>query len=988
MRVVAMVGEIVMLPGRNVDGQLRQLVAEERNVPGDIGRIQQDLNNRQSVSVTVDPPRSPGGDPSLLVHGSTYVLRLHLRQRGDAYTIAAVMPLRLRDHDRLARGCLMLQRVRWRMVYTPVDIPRGSDSHWPDLLHEWGRLTDSLAVAAGSPTLTEVHERFLSTVARVIDATEEITKKTERAQVFPYREVAATGEVRHGTQGVYEFRVVGAGRPDRRAIVEVRSVPGQRGQVTRVGESVTVKFDEPVDFHRIPQQGQLEVRPNAVVHQTRRAAVNMLRDRQARNTGLLRVLVDNQLQTFTPATAEPTEELDNDQLEAFRRALTVPDLLGVLGPPGTGKTRTISQIVYANVTAPVADPDCGRVLLTSHTNRAVDNILPRLHPDLLVVRVGNEDSVTEDGKPYLLELRAAGLRQEILNATEPTKNAYQNHDHVAQWLAELDGQLAAMAAGLTRESQAHAALDAARRAVGGESQVAVDTLAATLEYRGTKLRHIQTGIARWSRRRKKAAARVNRRVIRGCYRFLVRRADQRLAAKQAEHTRLGQDHEQLQEELAQARSRLDAVTRDVPAVRAAVSEVDSAARDRAETCAAACDAESACRLAVTPMEVPPPVHTGAEPPALHADLTHFSSWLRDRLPVFAARARLLHDWHTTVSGETRQLYPELIRYADVIAATAIGSGSRDVLSDVEFDLAVVDEAGQIAVPDILVPLARAKRGVVVGDHRQLPPFLNDDVKKWGVADGDPDVEALLTKSALEHMVERFPASNVVPLTLQRRMPALIANFISSAFYERRLHTAVERPHRDQLFARQFAFVDSSGLPALTRHETEAVVEAFGRQGFVNEAEAELLVRIAEHYHRLRAEWAVIVPYKAQVDLIQSSLSGIVGSSATVELNVGTVDSFQGGERDVILYGFTRSNPGRRVGFLDELRRANVAFTRAKQQLVLVGDLRMLADANNVRFRTLIRELRGYLREHGDIRRYQDVRDRLDDGDKGHEPWQN
>jgi hypothetical protein len=989
VRVVNVAGEIVMIPGRSLDEQLRRMVVDRARVAADITAIQADLNSRQAVSVTVEQPRaSRRGDASLLVHGSTYVMRLYLRDRGDAYTIASVTPLRLRDHDRLARGCLLLTRVRWRMAYTPMEIPAGSHSHWQILLAEWGRLADGLAEAASAPALTAAHERFLDTMSRVIDETERITKETERAQVFPYRKMTATGEVRHGLQSVYEFHVVGPGQPEQGAFVEVRGVPAQRGRVTRVAESVTVKFDQPIDFDRFPRQGHLEVRPSGVVHQTRRAAVNLLRERQARNTGLLRVLVDNQLQPLTSRTAEPTERLDDDQLAAFRKALVVPDMLGVLGPPGTGKTRTISQIVHANVTTPATGEDYRRVLVTAHTNRAVDNILPRLPADLLVVRIGNEDSVTEDGKPYLLELRAADLRQEILNATEPTKNAYGNHRHAAQWLTELDRRLTAMATTLIRESQSHGALAAARRTAGGSAQVAVDALAATVDIRETKLRRTEAKIVRWNQRRGKAAARGDRRLSGGYHRFLVRRADRRLAARQAEHLRLTQDHERLREELRQARSQLDAATRHVPEVRAAASEVHSATRGRVEACGAAREAEAACRMAVTPMEIPPPVRIDAEPPALHADLAHFSSWLHTRLPVFAARARLLQEWHSEVSGETRQLYPELIRYADVVAATAIGSGSRPELSDVEFDLAVVDEAGQIAMPDILVPLVRVRRGVVVGDHRQLPPFLDDEVKKWGVADGDPAVEALLTKSALELMVERFPLGNVVPLTLQRRMPAVIADFISSAFYEHQLHTDVVRPHRDQLFARQFVFVDTSSLPALTRHETGADVEAFGRRGFVNEAEAELLVRLAVHYHRLRAEWAVIVPYKAQVDLIQSRLSGIAGSSALVALNVGTVDSFQGGERDVILYGFTRSNPERRVGFLDELRRANVAFTRAKQQLVLVGDLPMLADATNPRFRALIRDLRDYLGEHGDIRRYQDIRDRLDDSDRGHEAWEN
>jgi superfamily I DNA and/or RNA helicase len=227
---------------------------------------------------------------------------------------------------------------------------------------------------------------------------------------------------------------------------------------------------------------------------------------------------------------------------------------------------------------------------------------------------------------------------------------------------------------------------------------------------------------------------------------------------------------------------------------------------------------------------------------------------------------------------------------------------------------------------------------------------------------------------LELLVRKFPQVNVVPLTLQRRMPKAIADFISTAFYGGQLHTDVDRAHRDELFAQPFAFVDTSTLPARTRAESKSGKrqEEWGRAGYVNHAEADLLVQLAAYYHRRNAEWAVIVPYRAQVDLISRRLGRVVGSSGTVELNVGTVDSFQGGERDVILYGFTRSNQNGNIGFLDELRRANVAFTRAKHLLVLVGDLSTLTCTTDHGFRELARSLRDHVTAHGDLRSYQDV----------------
>jgi hypothetical protein len=125
-------------------------------------------------------------------------------------------------------------------------------------------------------------------------------------------------------------------------------------------------------------------------------------------------------------------------------------------------------------------------------------------------------------------------------------------------------------------------------------------------------------------------------------------------------------------------------------------------------------AAHASRAAIGGSEPPPVVRDTPDPVAVRHDLTTLVSWLRARLPLLDARARLLEDWHREVSGATTQLHPELIRYAHVVAATTIGTASRPELSDVDFDLAIVDEAGQIGTADLLVPLVRARRAVLVG----------------------------------------------------------------------------------------------------------------------------------------------------------------------------------------------------------------------------------------------------------------------------------
>ena len=979
MRVVSIPGTFVLIPGRNLEAQHRAQAHDHPSIPRSLTEIEADLNARDSVSVTFDAPRRQGDDPSLFVHGSTYAVRLFLRSNAgkgrvpDSYTIASVVPLRLRDHHRLARGCLLVRHARWLVVPHAQGIPPNSDSHWTRLAAEWASLNEG-RVTSGTPALTTNQETFLDTVAKVVEATEKIALTTARsAKPFAYRKVVPTGELRHGTQSAHDFHLLAPQPPDKGTFVQVRGEPQQRGQVTRVvNRVITVRFDRPVDFGRIPPQGYLEESPSTVVYQKQREAVGLLRDRLAANTRLLSAMVDNRLERVSMPDAEPTEPLDDDQLAAFRKAVAVEDMLLVLGPPGTGKTRTISQIVGAVASVSTPSKDHRRVLVTSHTNRAVDNVLPRLPKELLTVRVGSESVVTEEGKPYLLEWLAADLREEIVGRVAIGLDAYGQIENAASWGLELDRQIGVRAAATDREARALAELAATRREFGGAAQALVDRWAAEHDAGAARLQRCESVLAKTMSRRQRAGERGGIPMLGALFRLLARRADRRLAQVDAERTRLRESHEQARRALESAHHELDAATREVPAVRRAQAAVATATRDRVQADSAAGVAADACRTALAPLTTVP--RLGVDPLTRHADLQHLSSWLHATVPVLRARARLLADWQNAASGETSQLYPELVRYADVLAATCVGAASRPELSDVDVDLAIVDEAGQIGVPDALIPLVRARRAVLVGDHRQLPPFLDTEVAEWGAADGDPIVRTLLSTSVLELLARRFPRDNVVPLTWQRRMPKMIADFISTAFYGGQLHTAVHRTHRDELFTQPFAFVDTSTLSARSRAETRSGKgqEAWGRTGYVNNAEADLLVRLASHYHRLGAEWAVIVPYRAQVDNLRRRLGPVVGGSAVVELNVGTVDSFQGGERDVILYGFTRSNENGNVGFLDELRRANVAFTRAKNQLVLVGDLTTLTDATNSGFRELARSLRDHVVAHGDLRDYLEV----------------
>ena len=976
-RAIALPGTIFLVPGKNLDGAWRQKVRDHPHLPASPRAADSDLNamNAQGgVPARIEPPRSGGTDPSLLLYGRTYVLRLFPTGRRSGYIIASIGPLRLEDHQRLATASLQIRPAQWEVEFELRQLPTGATAFWPQLQEEWAACRRAAAAQPVTGALAGRHAEFLATVDRLIDADEKISaEKADPSAAFPYRTVKPTGERRYSRHSFYEFDFAGP-PPEAETFVQVRGEPEQRGQVTRrTGTSAVIRFHQPVGWDRIPPQGQLERTPSSVVYRTQREAVTLLRDGTSRNPSLLSVVVDHRTAPVRPAPDEPSEPLDTDQRAAFRAALGVPDMLLVLGPPGTGKTRVISQIARS-VAIGSAEREPGRVLVTSHTHRAVDNVLTRLPSGLLAIRVGSEGKVTADGQPYLIERQATELRQQIVNTADRSLAAYIDMPFLEPWVGELTDRNDRLGAAAWAYEEAHAVFEATRRAVGGPAQARVEEIVA--------------GQARIERAITRSADRVTRLAQRhGCLRertgwpllgavfgLLARRAERRLAAEQDDGRELHAARERAQGELARAERELDTATRDHHSVVEARTTAEKAARHRAECRDEALSAARACRDIVCGIE-PFPFRLDQErPDDTERELAGCHTWLTKRLPVLLARERLLTEWHAEVSGETDQLFPELTRYANVVAATCIGAASRPELSDVDFDLAIVDEAGQIGVANALVPLVRARRAVLVGDDKQLPPYLDADVEAWGETAGDQVIRDLLTKSVLELLVDKLPAANVVPLTWQRRMPAAIADFISASFYGGTLRTAVTREHRDVLFRSPLAFVDTASLPTAARSERSGRDrERWGQPGCTNPAEAELLTELAIHYHRQGREWAVIVPYRAQAESITSAVTPLIGDAELARLNVGTVDSFQGGERDVILYGFTRSNSGGRVGFLDELRRANVAFTRARYQLVMVGDLDTLTNARDQRFRRLARGLRDYVAERGDLRRYQDVR---------------
>lgn len=272
---------------------------------------------------------------------------------------------------------------------------------------------------------------------------------------------------------------------------------------------------------------------------------------------------------------------------------------------------------------------------------------------------------------------------------------------------------------------------------------------------------------------------------------------------------------------------------------------------------------------------------------------------------------------------------ELFTEARVIACTLVGAASR-VLERKRFSSLFIDEAAQAIEAACWIAISRADRVILAGDHCQLPPTI----KCIEAARGG------LGRTLLEKVVLHKPET-VSLLKIQYRMHEDIMRFPSRWFYHDELEAAPEVKYRGVLdFDTPASWIDTSELDL----QEKAVAEGTGR---LNTGEAELLVRELKNYmerigiRRILEEhidFGVISPYRAQVHYLRHLLKKEPFFRPCRRLiTVHTVDGFQGQERDVIMISLVRANEKGQIGFLRDLRRMNVAITRARMKLLIWGE---------------------------------------------------
>ena len=291
---------------------------------------------------------------------------------------------------------------------------------------------------------------------------------------------------------------------------------------------------------------------------------------------------------------------------------------------------------------------------------------------------------------------------------------------------------------------------------------------------------------------------------------------------------------------------------------------------------------------------------------------------------------------------------ELFSQAHVIASTLVGSANR-LLDGMKFGTLFIDEAAQALEAACWIPIRRVSRVIFAGDHCQLPPT----VKCYEALKGG------LGRTLMERIADEKPEV-VTLLRMQYRMHEDIMRFSSDWFYHNQMIAAPQVQHRSILDLDLPMTWISPPLPAppsapegatiVYSHESrsnEAPSGAVGGASISNEAEARLTLLALQAYFEMigrerileeRLDVGIISPYRAQVQLLRQLLRKNESLKPFRRLiTVNTVDGFQGQERDIIVISLVRSNDEGQIGFLRDLRRMNVAITRARMKVIILGD---------------------------------------------------
>lgn len=626
------------------------------------------------------------------------------------------------------------------------------------------------------------------------------------------------------------------------------------------------------------------------------------------------------------------------QLEAIKKGIETKDIQLVLGPPGTGKTTVIVSWVKYFI------GQGKRVLVSSQNNSAVDNVLERIgdEKNAHVIRVGNIDKIQENCKKYAPEAQIDSTAELYINRLGKSKEIINSNLDILSSV----GHTVRKAITSYEEKQILEGTAQVYKTKFRERIKELINSKSSYDYIKVKYDNLMNDYLR-----KSIAIRSNN--SRGkLWHFINRRRINLIL--------------ELKEKL---RGQLDTVTNELIektnvyntlvhkfVVECIYDPEYKSFKERMNSCRKECEDYSFELILNKPFDSPvlSKYFVNANTSGRISLLKEFLGRIESACEKERYVLKTIIDWETAVNAKRNEIITKLlIENSNVVGATCIGINTRALFRNLDFDVSIIDESGQIQIHNAIVPMSRAPKTLMLGDHLQIPPMADEAVMKLCRDDGVKT--DLLEMSFFEYLFTRLrkvnPENpNLTMLDEQFRMPGVISDVISEWFYEGRYKANYDMSKWNPIISgTQTPLILISTSQEKNRYETGQRESKDNTPGYCNVLEADAVARIVKKVLSESSEInnekiGIISAYGKQVRCIRKRIKDYkMGlSQEQIFSMVASLDSFQGQERPLIIYSSTRSTYNKRpdqarVGFMKELRRLNVAFTRCQKQLVIIGD---------------------------------------------------
>lgn len=643
---------------------------------------------------------------------------------------------------------------------------------------------------------------------------------------------------------------------------EVEQVTG-----TKLTLYLTDKYLE-VDESDLPSSGEItvDISRAKIALDRQKAALDAVRYDRCLRPDIRSLLVHPQRNREPSLSSDPSfiqQNLDQPKKDAVKAAIVSEDFLLVVGPPGTGKTTFITEVVAQTLKANPA----ARILLTSQTHVALDNAVERLQKidkTIRTVRIGRleDDRIAKSVAGLLLENQMDDWRKDLLERGRHFLEQWAHKRGISQKYFEIASNLRKLSL----------------------SNNAIKDRQTTVKEREEQLKELL--------------------------------GTNPLLKDEPEKRRLGSSEEilQIQQEIARLKTELAVIRKEQKKVKEELVGADPMLDEI--------------------MELPEPDLEGwAE---TFSPQTHESTGFKRLVDTYT-------EWETRF-GKSSDFHAALLATSQVVAGTCVGIAGIKGVQDVEFDLCIVDEASKATPTETLVPLTRSRRWILVGDPKQLPPFVEDQMLHPATLDSYGLTLDDVRNTLFDRLEVALPDACRKALLMQHRMVPEIGALISECFYDGRLQSAPREAETTliKVLPKPVTWITTARI--LDRFEVPR------HQSFSNPCEARAILQLLKKLHNIatvnkrRFSIAVLTAYREQKDDIDRNLAPILADLSALDVESNTVDAFQGREADIAIYSVTRCNPGGQIGFLRESRRLNVALSRGREHLVIVGDHLFCRDA--------------------------------------------